>query len=65
MGNANNCSKLSESSKIKIEELAYMMAQLPEQKQAQIYYMLLGAEIFGKPFAETYKSSDNNQESNT
>lgn len=56
MKNVDNYNKLSESSKIEAEKLAYLMAQLPEQKQAQIYYMLLGAEIFGKPLQEKKSS---------
>lgn len=34
--------------KVKVERLAYLLAKLPEQEQEKIYYMLMGAEIFGK-----------------
>lgn len=38
--------------KVKSAELANLIARLPEQEQAKIYYMLKGFEIFGKPVSE-------------
>lgn len=43
---------LKSMEKTKAEELAYLIAQLPEQEQAKIYYMLKGFEIFGNPLHE-------------
>lgn len=40
--------KLNSKEKSKTEELARLIALLPEQEQAKIYYMLKGFEIFGK-----------------
>lgn len=44
-----NTDKLNSREKSKTEELASLIARLPEQEQAKIYYMLKGFEIFGKP----------------
>ena len=46
-----NIDKLNGKEKSKAEELASLIARLPEQEQAKIYYMLKGFEIFGKPVA--------------
>lgn len=43
-----NTDKLNGEEKNKTEELARLIALLPEQEQAKIYYMLMGLEIFGK-----------------
>ncbi len=43
-----NTDKLNGNEKSKTEELARLIALLPEQEQAKIYYMLKGFEIFGK-----------------
>lgn len=38
--------------KTKAEGLARLIARLPEQEQAKIYYMLKGFEIFGRTVSE-------------
>lgn len=43
-----NTDKLNGKEKNKAEELARLIARLPEQEQAKIYYMLKGFEVFGK-----------------
>lgn len=43
-----NTDKLNGNEKSKTEELARLIALLPGQEQAKIYYMLKGFEIFGK-----------------
>lgn len=43
---------LNITEKTKSEELAYLIARLPEQEQAKIYYMLKGFEIFGRTVSE-------------
>jgi len=43
---------LNYEGKVKSAELASLIARLPEQEQAKIYYMLKGFEIFGKPVSE-------------
>ncbi len=50
-----NVSNQNSAKKSKTEELARLIAVLPEQEQAKIYYMLKGAEIFGKPVCTTVK----------
>ncbi len=44
-----NSAKRNSKEKCQTEELASLIARLPEQEQAKIYYMLKGFEIFGKP----------------
>lgn len=44
--------KLNSKEKSKTEELACLIARLPEQEQAKIYYMLKGFEIFGRTVSE-------------
>lgn len=49
-GTAENGKKsIDTKGKAKAEELAYLIAHLPEQEQEKIYYMLKGFEVFGKP----------------
>ncbi|MCX4355638.1 MAG: hypothetical protein OSJ43_05360 [Oscillospiraceae bacterium] len=47
-----NTDKLNGKEKSKTEELARLIARLPEQEQAKIYYMLKGFEIFGRTVSE-------------
>lgn len=44
----NTTDNLKCEEKSKAAELARLIALLPEQEQAKIYYMLKGFEIFGK-----------------
>lgn len=45
----NEIKSIDNKGKAKAEELAYLIAHLPEQEQEKIYYMLKGFEVFGKP----------------
>lgn len=45
----NEIKSIDNKEKAKAEELAYLIAHLPEQEQEKIYYMLKGFEVFGKP----------------
>lgn len=45
----NGIKSIDNKGKAKAEELAYLIAHLPEQEQEKIYYMLKGFEVFGKP----------------
>lgn len=54
--NERNAKSMYENLKEKFEkaaeELARLIARLPEQEQAKIYYMLKGFEIFGRTVSE-------------